>query len=131
MEEEKVLTERRKYPRISVRENVFIALPNGFHRIGRVKDISLGGLSFEHIYEEISDFIHTKKDILLWLDDLHLPKIPCRIIYDTPLTIQPEYGLLTIQLITRRCGVQFEPLTEEQAEHLISFLRVFTHQSGE
>lgn len=120
--------ERRKFPRTYVEDNVFIALSNGFNRIGRVKDISLGGLSFEHIYEEIIEAIHSRKDILLWINDLRLPKIPCKIIYDIPLQIQPEYGLLTIQLITRRCGVQFEPLTEDQADQLISFLKLFTQK---
>lgn len=120
--------ERRRHPRIAIEDHVFIAISNGHNRIGRVRDISLGGLAFEHIYEETLNWIETTKDVLLWVNERRLSKIPCTIVYDMPLPIRPEYGLLTIQLTTRRCGVRFEPLTDEQAEQLISFLKIFTEQ---
>ncbi len=117
--------ERRRYPRVSVGDDVFIALSNGSNRIGRVRDLSPGGLSFEHIYEAITDSGNLGKDLLLWFNDIRLPKMTCKIVYDIPLPNRPEYGLLIIQLMTRRCGVQFESLTEEQAEQLSSFLSLF------
>lgn len=120
--------ERRRHPRIAIEDHVFIAISNGHHRIGRVRDISLGGLAFEHIYEGDLNWIEKRKDVLLWVNDRRLSRVPCTIVYDTPLPIGPEYGMLTIQLTTRRCGVRFEPLTEEQAEQLISFLKLFTEK---
>lgn len=118
--------DKRKYPRFSVEENVIVALQNGLDRIGKVKDISLGGLSFEHIYEE--DLIEgdTRKSLILLINDVNLPKIPCKIVYNRPLQIPSEYASLTIRLITKRCGIEFESLTDQQITQLELFLKTYT-----
>jgi hypothetical protein len=123
---EKIGMERRRYPRFLVEENVMVALQNGIRRIGRVKDIGRGGLSFEHIDEGNLSESDSRKNVLLLVNDLRLPEIPCKIVYDTPLPIPSEYDRLTIQFITRRCGVEFEPLTDDQADRLDFFLKTFT-----
>ena len=118
--------DKRKHPRFSVEENVIVALQNGLNRIGKVKDISLGGLSIEHIYEE--DLIEgdTRKSLILWINDVNLPKIPCKIVYNRPLQIPSEYDSLTIRLITKRCGIEFESLTDQQITQLELFLKTYT-----
>ncbi|MBS3918738.1 MAG: PilZ domain-containing protein [Deltaproteobacteria bacterium] len=110
--------DKRKYPRFSVEENVVVALRNGRNRIGKVKDIGLGGLSFEHIYEEDLTGGETTKSLILWIKDVNLPKIPCRIVYDRPLQTPTEYDSLTIRLTTKLCGIEFESLTDEQMAQL-------------
>ncbi len=118
--------DKRKYPRFLVQENVIVALQNGFNRIGKVKDIGLGGLSFEHIYEGDLKWVDSRKNIILLANDFRLSKIPSRIVYDISLQTPSEYDSLTIQLITSRCGVQFEPLTDYQADQLDFFLKTYT-----
>jgi hypothetical protein len=54
--------------------------------------------------------------------------IPCRVVYDIPISEPPEYDYLTVHFRTRRCGVQFEKLTENQETQLDSFLK--THTKG-
>jgi len=122
----KIRMDKRKYPRFSVEENVIVALQNGLNRIGKVKDISLGGLSIEHIYEE--DLIEgdTRKSLILWINDVNLPKIPCKIVYNRPLQIPSEYDSLAIRLITKRCGIEFESLTDQQITQLELFLKTYT-----
>ena len=110
--------DKRKYPRFPVEENVVVALRNGRNRIGKVKDIGLGGLSFEHIYEEDLTGGETTKSLILWIKDVNLSKIPCRIVYDRPLQTPTEYDSLAIRLITKRCGIEFESLTDEQMAQL-------------
>ena len=124
----KIRMDKRKHTRFSVEENVIVALQNGLNRIGKVKDISLRGLSFEHIYEE--DLIEgdSKKSLILWINDVNLPKIPCRIVYDNPLRTPSEYDSLTIRLITRRCGIEFESLTDQQITQLDLFLKTYAHE---
>jgi hypothetical protein len=122
----RVEMERRKHLRFQVREGAIVALQNGLSRIGKVKNFSLGGLSFEHIYDGNLGWVGSRKNILLWVGDFRLPALPCRIIYDSPLPIRPEYSLLAIQLMTRRCGVQFEALTNDQASQLDLFLKIYT-----
>jgi len=118
--------EKRKNIRYLVEEDTIVALQNGFNRIGKVKDISIGGLSFEHIYEDDLDWIHSRKNVLLWVNDFNISKIPCRVIYDIPVPIPPEYDSLTVQFITKRCGLEFETLTEYQRAQLDFFLQTFT-----
>ena len=117
--------DKRKYHRFSVEENVIVALQNGLNRIGKVKDISLGGLSFEHVYEEDLIGGDSRKSLTVWINDVNLPKIPCKIVYNNPLQTPSEYNSLAIRLITKRCGIQFESLTDQQIAQLDSFLRTY------
>jgi hypothetical protein len=40
-------SERRKYVRFKAQENAFAALGTNFSRVGKLKEISIGGLAFE------------------------------------------------------------------------------------
>jgi c-di-GMP-binding flagellar brake protein YcgR len=121
-------TDKRKDKRFLVGEEVIVALRNSSSRVGRVKDISRGGLSFEHIYDEELEEDPSKRDVSLWADNHSMADIPCRVVYDIPIGEPPEYDYLTVHFRTRRCGVQFEKLTENQENQLDSFLK--THAKG-
>jgi hypothetical protein len=120
--------DKRKDERFLVREEVIVALRNGFSRVGRVKDISMGGLSFEHIYDEDLEGDPSKGDVFLWVDNYSMADIPCRVVYDIPISEPPEYDYLTVHFKTRRCGVQFGGLTRNQVTQLDFFLK--THTKG-
>jgi hypothetical protein len=105
-----------------------VALRNRSSRVGRVKDISRGGLSFEHIYDEDLEGDPWKRDVSLWVDNYSIADIPCRVVYDIPIRESPEYDYLTVHFKTRRCGVQFGKLTENQDTQLDFFLK--THTKG-
>jgi len=120
--------DKRKHPRFLVEGEAVVALQNGVNKIGKVKDVSLGGLSFEHIYETDLNWVHSKKHLFLWVNDFTLHKIPCRIVYDFPLPTPSEYKSLAVQLTTHRCGVAFEFLTDDQADRLNFLLKTYTDQ---
>lgn len=120
--------DKRKDKRFLVGEEVIVALRNKSSRVGRVKDISMGGLSFEHIYDEDLGGNHSKSDVSLWVDNYSMADIPCRVVYDIPISEPPEYDYLSVHFRTRRCGVQFGKLTENQETQLDSFLK--THTKG-
>lgn len=114
--------ERRGHERVRMGDEVIAALRQGFTRIGRLKDIGLGGLSFEHVYEDpIPDSIKGRISILA--NGFQIHNIPCRVVYDIPVAIPEEYASLIIRLQTRRCGVRFEGLDEEQRRRLEEFLK--------
>ncbi len=119
-------TEQRKTIRFLLQDNVIVALRGKFTKVGRVKDISMGGLAFEHIGEENQNSETSRRDILLWVNGFSLSKLSGRIVYDVPLATPNEYQELFIHLITRRCGVQFEKLSEDQALQLDLFLKTYT-----
>jgi hypothetical protein len=119
-------TDKRKDERVLVGDEVIVALRNKSSRVGRVKDISVGGLSFEHIYDEDLEREPSKRDLSLWVNNFSMFNLPCRVVYDIPISEPPEYDILTIHFKTRRCGVQFETLTEHQRAQLDYFLRTYT-----
>jgi len=119
-------TEQRKTIRFLVEANIIVALRNESTKIGKLKDISMGGLSFEHIYDEQLTLEPLKRDLFLWANVFSLSKIPCRVVYNIPMGTPPEYESLPIHFITRRCGVQFETLSEGQRTQLDFFLKTYT-----
>jgi hypothetical protein len=121
-------TDKRKDKRFLVGEEVIVALRNKSSRVGRVKDISMGGLSFEHIYDEDLEGESSKRDVSLWVDNYRMADIPCRVVYDIPISEPPEYDYLSVHFKTRRCGIQFGELTVNQETQLDFFLK--THTKG-
>ena len=61
-------TKQRKTIRFLVEDNIIVALRNGSTKIGKVKDISMGGLSFEHIYDEDLNLEPLKREVFLWVN---------------------------------------------------------------
>ena len=119
-------TEQRKNGRFLVQEDVIVALRNGLTKIGKVKDVSMGGLSFEHIYDENLNNELFKGSIFLFMNEFCISKVPCRVVYDIPVRTPNEYQAFTLHFITRRCGVQFETLQEDQETQLEFFLKIYT-----
>lgn len=119
-------TDKRKDERFLVGEEVIVALRNRSSRVGRVKDISMGGLSFEHIYDEDLEGDPSEREVSLWVDNYSMADIPCRVVYDIPISEAPEYDYLSIHFKTRRCGVQFDLLTKAQKDQLDFFLKAHT-----
>ena len=121
--------EQRNNIRFIAQDNVMVALRYSSTKIGRVKDISKGGLSFEHIYEEDLNREPSKKVVLLWADRFCISKVLYRVVYDIPVPTPAEYQSLTIHLITRRCGIQFEALSGDQKAQLDCFLETHTKET--
>lgn len=103
--------DRRKFYRCGFRNPVFITFRPEFDMIGKLTDISAGGLSFEYnVFDdqkrsdmvEIALFSHPK--------DYSLPKATCRVVYDQQ--VEGSFSFKGFQ--TRRCGLEFCELTSDQ-----------------
>jgi len=114
--------ERRKFRRLLAQDLTFAVLRPHFTNLGKVKDISEGGLAFEYILNETQNPASTEIDIFVSGNRFYLPRIPCKIIYD--MEIVEEYESVE----RRRCGLQFGALTKEQAAKLDFFLK--NHTTG-
>ena len=119
-------TEQRKNIRLLVKDGVIVALRSGVIKMGRIKDIGRGGLSFEHIYRENLSRDPLKGVFLSGANKFRLSKISCKVVYNIPLHIPNQYQGFTIHFITGRCGVQFETLNEDQMTQLEFFLKTYT-----
>jgi hypothetical protein len=122
--------EKRKYERVSPQRNAFAALGRRYTKVGRIKDISLGGLAFEYFSAAGTDRNSSRVDIFLIGDVFHLYNIPCEVLYDIPHPVQSE-NIESIKFSpTKRCGVQFGTLTEDDVAQMKLFLESHTKSSG-
>ncbi len=118
--------EQRKTNRYVPRGNIFVACGNGDSRVGRLNDISRGGMAFEHItdtFDEIPQATYVR--IFLSGEKFYLSEIPCRIVYDRPLD---PHMLYPVSFVTRRCGLVFTKLSEKQAGLLDQFIEKHTRK---
>jgi len=112
------LPEKRKFIRYQVKEKVFAALGEQFSRVGKIIDISLGGLAFDYVNEESGNNDLTRIDIFSTANGMHLRRIPCRKIYELPITQGLEPAEDSETLNVKRCGVMFGSLSQGQIEQL-------------
>jgi hypothetical protein len=110
--------ERRNFKRFLADDRAFACLRPRFEKLGKIRDISKGGLSFEYLWDDGSDVDPSEVDIFLAGNGFYLPKMPCKVVYDfqigADLTSNSTFH-------DRRCGVEFGILTEEQEGMLQSF----------
>ena len=111
MEEKRVETERRKFTRFLAQDTAFAVLRPHFTKLGKIKDISEGGLAFEYIAYKGQKEDSSGTDIFLSSDRFYLGRIPCKIRYD--IKIAERYQISIDRIERRRCGLQFGELTEE------------------
>ena len=120
--------EKRRQIRFLAEENAFAALGARFTKVGRVKNISTGGLAFEYITDGNGEESPSQLDVFVSGDDFHLPKVPCRVVYDIPSRRADRNRIFFQPFVTKQCGVEFEGLTEEKRVQLELFLE--THTRG-
>ena len=117
--------ERRKHKRFPVTDNAFAVLrfSPASTKIGRIIDISLGGMAFE--YENSDEWGDTPKElsILFGDDDFYLEKIQFETISDTIISFSFTE--------TRRRGIKFGDLSASQKEQLNNFIDTFVHEHNQ
>jgi hypothetical protein len=114
--------ERRKYVRFLAKDTAFAALRSGFKKVGRIKDISIGGLAFSYFSETCemsSDSYVSQVDIFLSGNGFHLYNVPCNIVCDLPNSLDDEGFYVKMN----RCCLHFGELTENQLEQLSYFIK--------
>ena len=106
-------SERRKHPRFKSRDGAFAVLQNRETRLGRVVDVSLGGLAFHYVDGEGPNPVATGMlDIFTVGSSVELRRLPVRTLSDIPL------GDPAGEAGVRRCGVAFLMLAPAQRETL-------------
>ncbi|QTA92163.1 Uncharacterized protein dnm_082390 [Desulfonema magnum] len=98
-------------------------------KIGKIGDISRGGLSFEYLVNYIRDKNNSENlvkdflraEIFFIGGGFRLTDVSCRIVYD-----MMKYVLTYSPIVRKRCGIKFEELTEDQIGQLGTFLANYT-----
>jgi PilZ domain-containing protein len=116
----KGLVERRKHRRFHVQDLTF-AVPRAHAEImGKVIDISMGGLAFQHSADETWADEKIELDIFRAESDFYLTRLECRIMSDSPVLTD------TYDSTVRRSCVRFENLGQDQISQLESFINHHT-----
>lgn len=115
--------ENRRHVRYKIEKDAFAALKNGKTRIGKIADISLGGLAFSYMEDVAIDQELGRVDIFTAGKNFYMPDIPIRVVYDLQVK-DAEADYCPIPL--NRCGVAFERLSENQASQLTAFLNDYS-----
>ena len=123
--------EKRKTARFIPKENTFAAFGNGrpngdgLPKVGKVKDISRGGLSFEHLHNGEKESHPDRVDI--WMSGVKyaLRDVSCKQIYDIRSAADYENHPFA-STIMNRCGLEFETLSTDQSSKLSLFIREHT-----
>ena len=116
----------RKYDRFITCENAFAALGRNYSKIGKIKDISLGGLAFEYIAAEVENLTISDVDVFLSNSIFHLYNLPCRVIYDIKIHSPYVEDKFRQMLLTKRCGIKFQKLNKDAELQLKFFLQAHT-----
>ena len=82
-----MLVEKRKHPRFVPPQNTFAALGKEYTKVGKLMNISQGGLAFEYLAGENKKVNSFKIDIFLVGNVFHLYNVPCEIIYDIKIRL--------------------------------------------
>ena len=120
-------TERRKEKRYQVKKGAFAAVRPLYEKIGRVTNISQGGLAFRYMDTGRQEKGTRELDIFVISNAFRLDRIPVRIISDLDVPEKPSPGSLPLRL----CRVEFGELNRDQAVQLDYFIRDYTLLSHE
>lgn len=119
--------EKRKHPRFTVSDNAFIALNCQNVLVAKIKDISMGGASFEIIdtddLEAIQHDTAQTLDIFLFGNGFRLSNIACRIVYQSLPQANPHGTTIFAHVFTnKQCAAEFRNLNQHQGDALNNFL---------
>lgn len=103
--------ERRQFERYSVVDDAYAALGSNYDRVGKITDISIGGLAFDYTSGELKSNAVNRLDIFLAANHFNLHNLPCKVVYDITLQVPKVKSKFIDQLTTRRCGVKFGQLS--------------------
>ena len=111
--------ERRKDERFQTGKNTYAVLRARGSKLGRVIDISKGGLAFRYV--SVGDRLKgpLELDLLSHQYDYRIDKIPIKIITDLELANKKAFKSTSL----KRVGVQFGKLTREQKSKLEHYIR--------
>lgn len=111
-------------------ENAFAALGLKYSRVGKIKDISAGGMAFEYIARKEKVQNASQVDIILADNTFHISNLACKVVYDIVVHVPNVDSKLVDLLATRRCGVRFGSLSVESRRKLRVFLANQAHENG-
>jgi hypothetical protein len=117
----RVQSEDRTHIRFRVRERVFVVLKPSYSHVGRLIDISMGGLAFDHVVDDVLPKPPAELEIFVKGGAFRINGISCEAIWAKTA----DEGRVTL-IKKRKCGVRFGRLTDDQKAKLKEFIETYT-----
>jgi hypothetical protein len=111
--------------------NVYAALGRDCEKMGKLIDISWGGLAFEYMSNENKRTAPAYVNIFKVGEVFNLYNLPCKFVYDIPISPPCDDIQSLKHSHNRRCGIQFNMLQEEDKVQLTMFLELHTKSNIE
>jgi hypothetical protein len=123
--------ERRKHKRFRIDELTFLIFRPEFQHLGKIKDISEGGVSFERLDldEASEDQLDGEIDIFSSQGSFYASGIQCKTVWE--IDVLENSAFLFNLHVGRHCGLKFVGLTEEQRGLINSFLKEHEEELSE
>jgi hypothetical protein len=122
-----LVTEQRKHIRLAAEDDAYAALGTHYDKVGKLLDISIGGLGFRYI-DKLEDSAQDSSIVAIFLSKnrFYLPGLACRLIYDSPIQSNNSAPDFKSPFRINRCGLQFTSLTDHQMDKLKFFINHHT-----
>ncbi|MBW1913795.1 MAG: hypothetical protein JRI86_02550 [Deltaproteobacteria bacterium] len=119
--------ERRTSDRLIAKVPTFAVVRPDFSIAGKIVNIHKGGFCFQYIVSgrNLVDAETVGIDLFLDNNKLYLHGISCKKIYDIDISRKS----LSFNLECRRCGLQFQNLSQKNTDLLALYLKEFTSGS--
>jgi hypothetical protein len=120
--------ENRKYIRFKTQDSTYAALGIHFSKVGKLKNLSINGLSFVYIEskQKESETDSSIVSIFNSEDRFFLSHLPCKLIYDRPICTLANKVCPKQNYTIRKCGILFTAIEPHQREKLDFFLESYT-----
>lgn len=119
-------TERRRHFRYTPQKNAFAALGENYAKVGKIKDIGMGGMAFEYVVSQENHGASSQVDVFLADDAFHIHNLPCLIVYDVGVSESQADSRPAEMLTIRRCAVRFTARSDEHKSQIRSFIKTHT-----
>ncbi len=120
-----MISERRRHPRHFLNQEAFAALGSEYSRVGKILNISLGGLAFEYIVFQEIDGDNSTVEIFLTSGEIYLNQVPCRVVSDQGIIVNHDRVRNLKRLSTRVCRIQFTSLSGTQKDEIEQFIDTY------
>ena len=118
--------DRRQNVRHPVIDDVYAALGRNYSKVGKLINISIGGLAFEYIAGEATRQSADIIDIFIENTPFGLYNLPCTLAYDNLIKAPNVKNQFTELLTIRCCGVRFGRLGKTKQNKLSKLISVHT-----
>ena len=127
MAQSQVLKQQRKHERAVPKEWVSAFCQTSFIGIGRLMDLSKGGVSFQYVQRSATNLALLKRpfklDLFETVTSHGVKQIECKVVYDIEV---PRQSNSSGGYRLRRCAVEFGEYNWQQFRQLNMFIKDFT-----